>query len=64
MPRGSVGEGTDLPRPLTEAREHAQAPGCPLSIMHNCAFKLNCLGTLLQPEHRLKWLSGEPLGEE
>lgn len=60
-PRG--GERTDLPRPSMEARAPAQVPACPLSIMHNCAFKLNCLGTLLQAEQRLKWLLGASLGE-
>lgn len=38
-------------------------PRCPLSIMHNCVFKLYCHGILLQVEHRLKWLTGGPWEE-
>lgn len=56
-------ERTDLSGLLTEATEHAQMPSCHLSIMHNCVFKLNCHGTLLQGEHRLKWLMGGPWEE-
>lgn len=53
LPCGS-GERTESSGWLSEATGPAQMPSCPLSIMHNCVFKLDCFGTLLRTEHRLK----------